>query len=85
MIRIFNLKAFVFGACLMIFSGLCFAEDLANGKAIYLEVCASCHGQYGEVSNDVIPDTQGKAVIGIGGGLLQVNFPADTAVSPNFR
>jgi len=60
MIRVFSLKVFVFGISLMLFNGLCFAEDLANGKAIYLEVCASCHGQYGEVSNEVIPNILGQ-------------------------
>jgi cytochrome c553 len=60
MIRICSLKAFVFGASLMLFNSLCFAQDLANGKTIYLEVCASCHGQYGEVSNEVIPNILGQ-------------------------
>ncbi len=60
MVRIYSLKAFVFGAALILFNGLCFAQDLANGKAIYLEVCASCHGQYGEVSNEVIPNILGQ-------------------------
>jgi cytochrome c553 len=60
MIRIYSLKAFVFGASLIFLTGLCFAEDLENGKAIYLEVCASCHGQYGEVSNEVIPNILGQ-------------------------
>jgi cytochrome c553 len=60
MIRICSLKAFVFGASLILFNGLCLAEDLANGKAIYLKVCASCHGQYGEVSNEVIPNILGQ-------------------------
>jgi cytochrome c553 len=60
MIRIYSLKAFVFGASLIFLSGLCFAEDLENGKAIYLEVCASCHGQYGEVSNEVVPNILGQ-------------------------
>jgi cytochrome c553 len=60
MIRIFSLKVFLFVASLMLFNGLCFAGDLANGKAIYLKVCASCHGQYGEVSNEVIPNILGQ-------------------------
>jgi cytochrome c553 len=60
MIRIFSLKVFLFGASLMLFNGFCFAEGLDNGKAIYLEVCASCHGQYGEVSNEVIPNILGQ-------------------------
>ena len=38
MIRVFSLKVFLFGISLIIFNGIWFAGDLANGKAIYLEV-----------------------------------------------
>jgi cytochrome c553 len=60
MIRICRLNTFVLGISLILFNGLCFAEDLENGKTIYLKVCASCHGQYGEVSNEVIPNILGQ-------------------------
>lgn len=60
MIRIGSLKPFVFGISLILFHGLCFAEDVENGEAIYLKVCASCHGQYGEISNEVIPNILGQ-------------------------
>jgi cytochrome c553 len=36
------------------------AADLANGQAVYQEVCASCHGEYGEVSTPVIPNILGQ-------------------------
>lgn len=35
-------------------------EDLSNGEAVYKEVCATCHGSYGEVSDDVIPNILGQ-------------------------
>jgi cytochrome c553 len=35
-------------------------EDVDNGKAVYEEVCATCHGAYGETSNDVIPNILGQ-------------------------
>jgi cytochrome c553 len=45
----------------MLFSGILYAEtDLSNGKAVYKKECATCHGEYGEVSNDVIPNILGQ-------------------------
>jgi cytochrome c553 len=35
-------------------------DDPANGKLIYDRHCAQCHGQYGEVSNEVIPNILGQ-------------------------
>ena len=35
-------------------------DDLENGKYRYQEYCAVCHGDYGEVSNDVIPNILGQ-------------------------
>ena len=35
-------------------------EDLNNGKAVYKQECATCHGDYGEVSNEVIPNILGQ-------------------------
>ena len=35
-------------------------EDISNGKAVFAERCSVCHGQYGEVSNEVIPNILGQ-------------------------
>jgi cytochrome c553 len=35
-------------------------DDIANGKVLFAEKCAVCHGQYGEVSNEVIPNILGQ-------------------------
>ena len=44
-----------------LFSGSLYAEtDLNNGKVVYDQECATCHGDYGEVSNDVIPNILGQ-------------------------
>jgi cytochrome c553 len=46
--------------CLM-FSTLVLAEeDIENGKVVFAQECAICHGAYGEVSNDVIPNILGQ-------------------------
>jgi cytochrome c553 len=46
--------------CLM-FSTLVLAEeDIENGKVLFAQECAICHGEYGEVSNDVIPNILGQ-------------------------
>jgi cytochrome c553 len=60
MIRIRSLTALLLSISLIGFSAHCAAQDLENGKVIYAEVCASCHGQYGEVSNEVIPNILGQ-------------------------
>jgi len=36
------------------------ADDVKNGKAVYDDVCATCHGRYGETSNEVIPNILGQ-------------------------
>ena len=36
------------------------ADDLEKGRVLYDSHCVSCHGQYGEVSNEVIPNILGQ-------------------------
>ena len=36
------------------------AENPENGKSLFAEHCAVCHGEYGEVSNNVIPNILGQ-------------------------
>jgi len=35
-------------------------ESIANGEALFADKCAVCHGDYGEVSNEVIPNILGQ-------------------------
>lgn len=35
-------------------------ENIANGKALFSEICAVCHGAYGEVSDEVVPNILGQ-------------------------
>jgi cytochrome c553 len=35
-------------------------ENAENGKSLFAEHCAVCHGEYGEVSNEVIPNILGQ-------------------------
>jgi cytochrome c553 len=35
-------------------------EDFANGKALFAEKCAVCHGPSGEISSDVVPNILGQ-------------------------
>lgn len=37
-----------------------FGEDVANGAARFAENCEVCHGPYGEVSNEVVPNLLGQ-------------------------
>ena len=51
----------VFLTAAFLFSGTLYAdEDLNNGEAIYKQACATCHGEYGEVSNEVVPNILGQ-------------------------
>ena len=47
-------------ALLLSCGGVLAAEDIENGKKLYAEECASCHGDYGEVSNEVVPNILGQ-------------------------
>jgi cytochrome c553 len=45
----------------LLLSNISYAEvNLNNGKAVYKQACATCHGEYGEVSNEVIPNILGQ-------------------------
>lgn len=35
-------------------------DDPENGETLYEQHCASCHGKYGEISNEVIPNILGQ-------------------------
>jgi cytochrome c553 len=35
-------------------------ENIENGKILFADHCAVCHGEYGEVSNEVIPNILGQ-------------------------
>lgn len=45
----------------LLFSNISYAEEnLNNGRDVYKQACATCHGEYGEVSNEVIPNILGQ-------------------------
>lgn len=54
------LKTAAIVCALLLYGNLHAAEDLKNGKTVYREVCATCHGEYGETSNQVIPNILGQ-------------------------
>ena len=48
-------------AFIFLFHASVFAqENIANGKVLFAQKCAVCHGKYGEVSNEVIPNILGQ-------------------------
>jgi cytochrome c553 len=54
------LKTAVILCTLLTYNNIHAAEDLVNGKNAYNEACATCHGDYGEISNHVIPNILGQ-------------------------
>jgi cytochrome c553 len=58
--RFFFINASVFIGALLLCSQLYAGENVTNGKAVYGKACSSCHGRYGEISNDVIPNILGQ-------------------------
>jgi cytochrome c553 len=57
-----GVKAFCYSLLLLtLYSETSLAErDLENGKMMFARECADCHGVYGEISNDVIPNILGQ-------------------------
>ena len=50
-----------FLVALVLYPGVTLAQkDIENGKKLYAQECATCHGQYGEISNDVVPNILGQ-------------------------
>jgi cytochrome c553 len=45
---------------LLLCMNLSAAEGVKNGEALYDEVCSTCHGRYGEISTEVIPNILGQ-------------------------
>lgn len=58
--RFIFINTSVFIGALLLCNNLYAGENVNNGKAVYDKVCSSCHGRYGEISNDVIPNILGQ-------------------------
>jgi cytochrome c553 len=55
------IPAFISLLALAIYSGVATAErDINNGQELFGRECADCHGAFGEVSNDVVPNILGQ-------------------------
>jgi cytochrome c553 len=48
------------GACLGLATAALAVDDPKNGKELFAQRCASCHGEYGEASTAVIPNILGQ-------------------------
>jgi cytochrome c553 len=57
---LFFKKSVFFLSALLLCNNLYATEDEINGKAIYDGLCSTCHGLYGQVSNDVVPNILGQ-------------------------
>ncbi len=59
MLSVIRMLPFLLTATIM--TNVVWAEDdKGKGQQLYARHCASCHGQYGEVSNEVIPNLLGQ-------------------------
>ena len=48
-------------AVLVLYPVVTLAQDnIENGKQLYARECATCHGAYGEISNEVVPNILGQ-------------------------
>jgi cytochrome c553 len=55
------IPAFISLLALAVYSGAAMAErDISNGRELFARECADCHGTFGEVSNDVVPNILGQ-------------------------
>ncbi len=58
--RFLFINTSVFIGALLLCNNIHAAENETNGKKVYDNLCSTCHGRYGEVSNDVIPNILGQ-------------------------
>jgi cytochrome c553 len=66
------------GACLGLTTVALAEDDPENGKKVFAQYCASCHGTYGEVSTAVIPNILGQYP-----GYLLTQLAAFVATDPD--
>jgi cytochrome c553 len=56
-----GIKSLITAGLLILWFAVVGAEgNIDNGKALYAEDCAVCHGDFGEFSNDVVPNLLGQ-------------------------
>jgi cytochrome c553 len=60
MIRANYFSRLLLAAVVMVIGPASADEDIQNGKTLFAEHCAVCHGEYGEVSDEVIPNLLGQ-------------------------
>jgi cytochrome c553 len=65
-------------ACLGLVTAALAQDDPSNGKQKFAQYCASCHGPYGEVSTDVVPNLLGQYP-----GYLLTQLAAFVATDPD--
>lgn len=58
--KVLRMMCMVAGAWLALMALTLANDDLTNGKKLFSQYCASCHGEYGEVSNEVVPNILGQ-------------------------
>lgn len=58
--RLLFINTSIFIGVLLFCNNLYAAENEINGKMVYDNLCSTCHGRYGEESNDVIPNILGQ-------------------------
>jgi cytochrome c553 len=59
MLYAIRMLTFILSSAIMT-NGVLAEDDKGKGQQLYARHCASCHGQYGEVSNEVIPNLLGQ-------------------------